>query len=117
MFRFFLKNAVSRSQADIRNQQLCVGVFFSFILDVKFVGSTSRGHTGFLIHLLSAVLAFIFFARRIQPFLSFVDGEVDLRKKISVTEIRTHVPTCQKVTRLPTELPGKKGKEKEKKRK
>ena len=33
------------------------------------------GHTGFLIHLLSAVRALIFLARRIQPFLSLVDCE------------------------------------------
>ena len=52
--------------------------FFPFIiLDVKFVGNTSRGHTGFLIHLPSAVCAFIFLARRIQPFLSLVDHEVE----------------------------------------
>ena len=31
-------------------------MFFPFILDVKFVGCASRGHTGFLIHLPSAVL-------------------------------------------------------------
>ena len=37
----------------------------------------TRGHTGFLIHLLSAVLALNFLARRIQPFLSLVDREVD----------------------------------------
>ena len=70
---------------------LCV--FFPFILDIKFVGRTSRGHTGgrshrrkvtqeeghtgFFIHLLSAVRAFIFLARRIQPFLSLVDCEVE----------------------------------------
>ena len=59
---------------------LCV--FFPFILDIKFVGRTSRGHTGgghtgFLIHLLSAVRALIFLARRIQPFLSLVDREVE----------------------------------------
>ena len=36
-----------------------------------------EGHTGFLIHLPSAVLALIFLARRIQPFFSFVDREVD----------------------------------------
>ena len=49
-----------------------------FILDVKIVGSTSRGHTGFLVHLPSAaVLAFIFLVRRIQPFLSLVDREVE----------------------------------------
>ena len=37
-----------------------------------------ESHTGFLIHLLSAVRALIFFARRIQPFLSLVDREVEL---------------------------------------
>ena len=56
---------------------VCVCVFFPFILDIKFVGRTSRGHTGFLIHLLSAVRALNFLARRIQPFLSLVDREVD----------------------------------------
>ena len=41
-------------------------------------GSHRReGHTGFLIHLLSAVRALIFLARRIQPFLSLVDREVE----------------------------------------
>ena len=58
-------------------------VFFPFILDVKFVGRTSRGHTGgkshrIFIHLLSAVRALIFLARRIQPFLSLVDREVEV---------------------------------------
>ena len=49
-----------------------------FSLDVKIVGSTSRGHTGFLIYLPSAaVLALIFLVRRIQPFLSLVDREVE----------------------------------------
>ena len=62
---------------------MCVCVFFPFILDIKFVGRPARvtqeeGHTGFLIHLLSAVRAFIFLARRIQPFLSLVDREVEL---------------------------------------
>ena len=62
---------------------VCVCVFFPFILDVKFVGCNTgvtqeEGHTGFLIHLLlSAVHAFIFLARRIQPFLSLVDREVE----------------------------------------
>ena len=56
----------------------CVCVFSShFILDVKFGGSTSQGHTAFLIHLPSVVLALIFFARRIQPFLSLVNREVE----------------------------------------
>ena len=37
-----------------------------------------EGHTGFL-HLPSAVLALIFIARRIQPFLSLVEREVEFR--------------------------------------
>ena len=68
-------------------------VFIPFILDIKFVGRTSRGHTGrrshrrkvtqeevhtgFLIHLLSAVRALILLARRIQSLLSLVDREVE----------------------------------------
>ena len=63
---------------------VCVFFFFPFILDIKFVGRTSRGHTGgrshrigFLIHLLSALRALIFLARRIQPCLSLVDREVE----------------------------------------
>ena len=53
-----------------------------FILDVRLVdvpaGVThEEGHTGFLIHLPSAVLALIFFARRIQPlFFSLVESIV-----------------------------------------
>ena len=39
-------------------------------------GSHRRNVTGFFIHLLSAVRALIFLARRIQPFLSLVDREV-----------------------------------------
>ena len=37
-----------------------------------------ESHTGFLTHLLSAVRALIFLARRIQPFLSLVNREVEL---------------------------------------
>ena len=36
-----------------------------------------EGHTGLLIHLPSAVHAFIFLERRIQPFFSLVDREVE----------------------------------------
>ena len=36
-----------------------------------------EGNTGFSIHLLFAVRALIFLARRIQPFLSLVDREVE----------------------------------------
>ena len=65
----------------------CVCLFFvrviiPFILDVRFVDvlagvTQEEGHTVFLIHLPSAVLALIFLARRIQPFLSLVDREVE----------------------------------------
>ena len=57
-------------------------VVIPFILDVRLVDvpagvTQEEGHTGFFIHLLSAVLAFIFLARLIQPFLSIVDREVE----------------------------------------
>ena len=56
-------------------------VVIPFILDVRLVvvpaGVTQEeGHTEFL-HLSPAVLALILLARRIQPFLSLVDREVD----------------------------------------
>ena len=61
---------------------MCVFVFFPFLLDVRLVDvpagvTREEGHTRFLIYLPSAVLALIFFARRIQPFLSLVDREVE----------------------------------------
>jgi hypothetical protein len=79
-----------------------------------------EGPSGFLIHLPYAVRALNFLARRIQPFLSLVDCEVEfcvLRFNhsplvghliyiflilifIPFTGIRTHGPICQKVTRL-----------------
>ena len=46
-------------------------------LDVPAGVTQEEGRTGFLIHLLSAVRALIFLARRIQPFLSLVDREVE----------------------------------------
>ena len=45
-------------------------------MDVPVGATQEEGHTGF-IHLPSAVLALIFLERRIQPFLSFIDREVD----------------------------------------
>ena len=61
---------------------VCVCVFFPFLLDVKWMyqpGSHRRKVTqDFFIHLPSAVHPFIFLARRIQPFLSLVDREVEL---------------------------------------
>ena len=58
-----------------------MGVVLPFILDVRFVDvpagvTQEEGHTGFL-HLPSAVLTLIFLARRIQPFVSLVDREVE----------------------------------------
>ena len=106
---------------------VCVCVFFPFILDIKFVGRTSLGHTEFFIHLPSAVRALIFLTRRIQSSLSLVDCEVEFcvltiysfttrwsfyfyflifREKNPVCQARTHVPTCQKVTRLPLSYRG-----------
>ena len=61
----------------------CVCVFSSHSfwtsssLDVQAGVTQEEGHTGFLIHLLSAVRALIFLARRIQPFLSLVNCEVE----------------------------------------
>ena len=46
-------------------------------LDVSAGVTQEEGHTGFLTHLLSAVHALVFLARRIQPFLSLVDREVE----------------------------------------
>ena len=61
---------------------MCLCVFFPFILDVRFVDvpagvTQEEGHTGFLIHLPSAVLALIFIAIRIQPFFALVDRVVE----------------------------------------
>ena len=46
-------------------------------MDVPAGVTQEEGNSGFSIHLLSAVLALIFLARRIQPFLSLVDREVE----------------------------------------
>ena len=60
---------------------LCVCVFSSHSfwtsIDVPAGVTQEEGNTGFSTHLLSAVLALIFLARRIQPFLSLVDREVE----------------------------------------
>ena len=64
---------------------MCVCVCFlpvysghtSSSLDVPAGVTQEEGHIGFLIHLPSAVRASIFLARRIQPFSSFVDREVE----------------------------------------
>ena len=62
----------------------CVCVFLSHLfwtsssLDVPAGVIQEESHTGFFIHLPSAVHTFIFLAGRIQPFLSLVDREVEL---------------------------------------
>ena len=53
-------------------------------LDVPAGVTQEEGHTGFLIHLPSAVRALIFVARRIQPFLSLVDREVEVYSSIVI---------------------------------
>ena len=63
------------------NRSLGVCVVIPFILDARLVDvpagvTQEEGHTRFL-HLPSAVSALIFLARRIQPFLSLVDREVE----------------------------------------
>ena len=66
--------------------RLCVFVFSSHSfwtsssLDLPAGVTQEEGHTGFLVHLLSAVRALIFLARRIQPFLSLVDREVGFNR-------------------------------------
>ena len=68
-------------------------------MDVPAGVTQEEGHTGFFIHLLSAVRALIFLARRIQPFLSLVDCEVEfcvLRPLLMLSQ--NVVLFCQKET-------------------
>ena len=96
-------------------------VFFPFILDVTFVGRTSRGHAGGRPHRIlhppsfcGACLNFsrekdsaIPFPRRPRSRDSIVLHSLGIffisffSEKNPVNRDRTHVPTCQKVTRLP----------------
>ena len=105
----------------------CVCVFFPFILDIKFVGRTSRGHTGERSHRISHPSSFcgaclnfspekdsaISFPRRPCSRILCTNDLIVLHllgisffsffflvRKIPFTGIRTHVPTCRKVTRL-----------------
>ena len=52
-------------------------IWTSSSLDVPAGVTQEEGRTGVFIHLLSAVRALIFLARRIRPFLSLVDHEVE----------------------------------------
>ena len=73
----------SRVILTIAQKPVCVCVFSSHSfwtsssLDVPAGVTQEEGHTGFLIHLLYAVRALIFLARRIQPFFSLVDRKVE----------------------------------------
>ena len=59
--------------------RILLGMVEARSVNVKKTTTTTQGegNTGFSIHLLSAVLALIFLARRIQPFLSLVDRVVE----------------------------------------
>ena len=57
---------------------VCVCVFFPFILDVRLVDVLARvtqgeGHTGFLIHLPSAMIILIFFFK-LSYYVSCISG-------------------------------------------
>ena len=97
-------------------------------LDVPAGVTQEEGHTGshriFHPSFPSAVHAFIFLARRIQPFLSLVDREVEffcfnrsplvghffffflVRKNSSYRDSNSRPNVSEGYTRLPTELPG-----------
>ena len=80
-----LQNYNNKHKQRVVNYSVCVCVcvfssrsfWTSSSLDVPAGVTQEEGHTGFLIHLLSAVRALIFLARRIQPFLSLVDRDVE----------------------------------------
>ena len=79
---FFFKTCTTthlqrQRQSAVRNAAAACVCFLPIHSGHKFVGRTSRGHTGFLIHLLFAVRTLIFLARRIWPFLS-------LRRRVCV---------------------------------
>ena len=60
-------------------------------LDVPAGVTQEEGYTGFFIHLLSAVRALIFLARRIQTFLSLVDREVEFCVYTKYIYMVTHI--------------------------
>ena len=72
-----------RTRSRIERTGMCVlfsshSFWTSSSLDLPAGVTQEEGHTGFFIHLPSAVRALFFFARRIQPFLSLVDRTNDL---------------------------------------
>ena len=81
--RMFSHVIYSFSRGHKINVCVCVRIFSSHSfqtsssLDVPAGVTQEEGHTRFFFPLTSAVRAFIFLARRIQPFLSLVDREVE----------------------------------------
>ena len=71
-------------------------------MDVPAGVTQEEGHTGFFIHFLSVVRAFIFLARRIQPFLSLVDREVEF---CVLTPVFMVTKSCTKILILPKIFP------------
>ena len=77
VIRFVLE--IEPERLGCTNFEYCVYVFSSHLfwtsglLDVPAGVTQEEGHTGFLFHLPSAVLALIFLVKRIQSFLSLVD--------------------------------------------
>ena len=61
-------------EACLVNDVFCSHLFF---VNESAGVTTEEGHTGILIHLASAMLAYFFLARRIQPSLSLVDRDVE----------------------------------------
>ena len=85
VFRFFFKLLIQSRERErcISPVCVCVCVFFPFILDINYVGRTSRGHTGERSHRISHPLSFcgacLNFAREKDSAIpSLVDREVDL---------------------------------------
>ena len=81
LYTYINHHAGTRDKKRNKNIVVCVCVFSSHSfwtsMDVPAGVTQEEGHTGFFIPFLSAVRAFIFLARRIQPFLSLVDREVE----------------------------------------
>ena len=108
------KQCPDHRQTYIRSQQLCVCEFSSHLfwtsnsLEVP-AGVAQDFSSTFLLQCVPLFLSREGFSR------SFPSSTVKSnREKISVAGNQSHVPTCQKVTRLPTKLPGEKRKEREK---
>ena len=78
---------------------VCVCVVIPFFLDVRFL-DVPAGATQDFLHLPPAMLALIFIARRIQPFLSLVDREVEL-----CVRTKQSSSTCWAFLRLPFPTP------------